>query len=127
MMKMRKRSAKQLGNGITELLETPDDNYMLKLSSWITRHLMVFHATPSETNSSVSAHTISDLMTKLDCPLLQNFPTDRSNELKQLQTLFMTSRSGDITNPPCQSKPRRFIGPLSVVALSPALIGDLLR
>jgi len=35
-------------DGVTELAETPDENYVPKLSSWITRHIAIFQSEPSE-------------------------------------------------------------------------------
>ena len=67
MMTMKSRDAER-ADGKTKLVETPDENYMLKLSSWITRHLTNFNATPSEEYANVSAHVITELMEKLDCP-----------------------------------------------------------
>jgi len=92
MMTMKNRGVERADEK-TQLVETPDEDYMLRLSSWITRHLAIFNTTPSEEYANVSAHVITDLMQKLDCPLLHMFPSDGSDHLKQLQTLFMTSQT----------------------------------
>jgi hypothetical protein len=89
MMTMKDRSTKHANNRTTELVATPDDNYILKLSSWITRHLAIFNMTPTEEYCNVSAHVVSGLMEKLDCPLLHVFPSGRSPQLTQLGKLFM--------------------------------------
>lgn len=95
---MKNRDEKRFNNGQTELLENPDGNYMLKLSSWITHHLALFNKTPTEQNANISAYVISNLMNNLGCPPLHMFPSGRSNELKQLETLFMSGTDGDKTN-----------------------------
>jgi len=97
MMTMN-RDEKRLANGQTELLGNLDENYMLKLSSWITRHLSLFNTKPNEQYANVSAHVISNLMNNLGCPPRHMFPSGRSNELKRLETLFMSGTDGDKTN-----------------------------
>jgi len=97
MLAMKLRSEKNVGDGVTELVETTDEIYMLKLSSWITRHLGLFKMAPSEQYANVSAHVINDLMKKLDCPVMHLFPTDGTEELKRIDALFRTSSiSADI-------------------------------
>ena len=90
MMMMKTRGVERCNNGDTKLTETPDSTYMLKLSSWITRHLAMFDTTPTEQNAHTSAHVIAGLMEKLSCPPCQIFPHGRSDELKQLEQIFMT-------------------------------------
>src|SRR6266849_3068192 len=70
MLAMKLRSEKDLGDGVTELVETIDEIYMLKVSCWITRHIGLFRTTPSEQYANMSAHVITDLMKKLDCPVM---------------------------------------------------------
>ena len=96
MLRMKKRSVKRSDNGDTEIVESPDGNYLLKLSSWITHHQTIFNTTPTEEHFNVSAHVITDLMTKLDCPLLHMFPLGRSGGLKQLERSFMTSANANM-------------------------------
>jgi hypothetical protein len=93
MLAMKLRSQKNVGDGVTELVETTDEIYMLKLSSWITRHIGLFKTTPSEQYANMSAHVITDLMKKLDCPVMHLFPTDRTEDLKRIDALFRTSAS----------------------------------
>jgi hypothetical protein len=93
MLAMKLRSEKNMGDGVTELVETTDETYILKLSSWITRHLAFFRTTPSEQYANMSAHVIMDLMKKLDCPVMHLFPTDRTEDLKRIDSLFRTSVS----------------------------------
>jgi len=92
MMTMKRVRETKLGNGETELIETPDSVYMLKLSSWITRHLAIFKTQPSEQVANMSAHVITDFMQKLDCPLLHLFPSGRSKQLELLDELFRTAK-----------------------------------
>ncbi len=89
---------KRLANGQTELLKNLNENYMLKLSSWITRHLSLLNTKPTEQYANVSAHVISDLMNNLGCTLCHMFPYGRSNELKRLERLFMSSTDSEKTN-----------------------------
>jgi hypothetical protein len=91
MLTMKLRSEKDVGEGVTELVETTDDIYMLKLSSWITRHLGLLNTAPSEQYANASAHVITDLMRKLDCPVMHMFPTDRTEDLKRIDALFRTT------------------------------------
>jgi hypothetical protein len=95
MLTMKIRDVRSLDNGVTELTETPAAVYIPKLSSWITHHQAIFGTTPTEEYFNVSAHVIADLMKKLDCPVLQIFPTGGSAELKQLERLFMTGANGN--------------------------------
>lgn len=90
MLAMKLRSEKDKGDGVTELVETTDEVYILKLSSWITRHIGLFNSTPSEVYANISAHVITDLMRKLDCPVMHLFPTDRTEDLKRIDALFRT-------------------------------------
>jgi hypothetical protein len=87
---MSRRSSIATESGRTELIEAPDGNHMLKLSSWITRHLSKFGETPTVQNAAVSAHIISGLMEKLRVELIHvMFPAEKSAELERLRTLFM--------------------------------------
>lgn len=90
MLAMKLRREEDLGDGVTELVETADDLYMLKLSSWITRHIGLFRVEPSEQYSNMSAHVVTNLMKKLDCPVVHLFPMDRTEDLKRINTLFRT-------------------------------------
>ncbi|TWU51685.1 hypothetical protein [Rubripirellula reticaptiva] len=89
-LSMIERDIRTSPGGQVQSKSSPSDNYMIKLSTWITRHLAIFDTTPSETLSNGSAHAITELMEKLGCPKLQMFPTDRSFQIQQLATLFMT-------------------------------------
>jgi len=91
MLAMKLDSEKNVGDDVTELIETTDELYMLKLSSWITRHIGLFRTEPSEQYTNMSAHVITDLMKKLDCQVMHLFPTDRTENLKQIDALFRTS------------------------------------
>lgn len=92
MLTMTRVKETNLGNGETELIETPDSVYMLKLSSWITRHLAIFKTQPTEQYANMSAHVIMEFMKKLDCPLLHLFPSGRSKQLERLEELFRTTK-----------------------------------
>lgn len=81
-----------LSNEETELTETLDTVYILKLSSWITRHLATIKTQPSEQNANLSACVITHLMKKLNCPLLHLFPFGRSKQLERLDELFSLSK-----------------------------------
>ena len=91
MFTMRRVSEKPAGDDETELLETTDELYMLKLSSCITRHIGLFRTEPSEQYSNLSAHVVADLMKKLDCPEIHLFPEERTEDLKRIDSLFRTS------------------------------------
>lgn len=91
MMTMKRRKTTAPDSGETEIVETPDDNYLLKLSSWITRHLAIFNAAPSETLANTSAHAITELTRKLGCFEMHMFPSNRTEELKLLDAMFRTS------------------------------------
>ncbi len=84
------------GNGETELTEMPDSVYVLKLSSWITRHMAIFKTQPSEQYANVSAHVITEFMKKLDCQLLHLFPSGRSKQLERLNELFRTAKEESV-------------------------------
>lgn len=92
MLTMTQVNEANLGNGETELTETPDNVYLLKLSSWITRHLAIFKTQPSEQYANMSAYVITEFMKKLDCPVLHMFPSGRSKQLEQLYELFRTTK-----------------------------------
>ena len=92
MLSMRRLSRTHLDNGGIELTESPDSVHLLKLSSWITRHLALFNLQPSEGYANVSAHIIMDLMNKLDCPLVPVFPHDRSGQVDRLSELFLAPK-----------------------------------
>ena len=91
MITMKSRTVKDCGSGETEVVENPDGNFMPKLSSWISRHLATFKMDPTEEYANVSAHVITELMKKLGCPLCQFFPSGRSDDVKRLETLFITT------------------------------------
>jgi hypothetical protein len=88
MLAMKLRSENDVGEDVTELIEATDELYLLKLSSWITRHLGLFRTEPSERYSNMSAHVITDLMKKLDCPVMHLFPTNRTEDLRRIDSLF---------------------------------------
>lgn len=92
MLNMSRIKETALGNGEFELTESPDSVYILKLSSWITRHLAVIKTPPSERDANVSAHVITEFMKKLECPLLHLFPKERSTQITRLDEVFRTSR-----------------------------------
>jgi hypothetical protein len=91
MLTMKLQREENVGSGVTEIVECTDDSYILKLSSWITRHIGLFQTEPSEQYSNISAHVITGLMKKLDCRLIHLFPTDRTEDLKRIDSLFWTS------------------------------------
>jgi len=93
MMTMKTKCVERCSNDETKLIETLDNNYMLKLSSWITRHLAILKTQPTEQNANISANVITGLMEKLGCPPCHMFPLGRSDELKNLEKLFMTKQS----------------------------------
>lgn len=79
------------GDGQTELVERPDGPYLLKLSSWINRHLAIFDVEPSEQHANLSAHVIARLMEKLACPPLHSFPMERSVQMRELADVFLSA------------------------------------
>lgn len=91
MLAMKIRREQNVSDGVTEIIETTDELYMLKLSSWITRHIGLFRTEPTEEYCNVSARVITDLMKKLDCQVMHLFPTDRTEDLKRIDSLFRTS------------------------------------
>lgn len=98
MLTMKTRDIKRHKNRTTEIVESPEENYMLKLSSWITRHLMTFNITPTEEHSNVSAHVISELMEKLGCPAVHIYPSKKTDNLKNLESLFFAPKTAAATN-----------------------------
>ncbi len=88
MITMRCRSTRETGDGETELIATPDGVYVLKLSSWITRHIAAFNTAPSVELANTSAHVITGLMKKLGCPHFFIFPTGQTENLKRLDAAF---------------------------------------
>ena len=97
MMSMTEIRETKLGNGETELIETPDTVHVLKLSSWIMRHLAIFNAPPSEQLANTSVHVITEFMKKLDCPPLHLFPSGQSKQLVWLDELFLTGKEEVVT------------------------------
>lgn len=88
MLTMKTLSTETIG-AKTTLVQTIEDNYMLKLSSWITRHLSMFEGiTPTAENSNVSANVISHLMTRLECTVIHLFPNGKTSQLSELDSLF---------------------------------------
>ena len=75
----------------TTLVESLDSTHGLKLSSWITRHLTKFNVTPTSEYANVSAHVISELMEKLNCPQIHLFPSGATEEIKTIAGLFFNS------------------------------------
>src|SRR5205814_1564634 len=102
MMQMKTLKVTEFDNGDTELIETPDELYILKLSSWVTRHLALFRVEPTDTLANKSAWYIIEFMKKLDCPVMHLFPTNRTEELKGLDKMFRTSakETDQSTTPP---------------------------
>jgi hypothetical protein len=90
MLAMKETGLSVLGESEVELTETLASVYVLKLSSWITRHLSLLNTEPSEELSNVSAQVIVDLMKKLGCPTLHLFPRERTEQMKRLVSLFMS-------------------------------------
>ena len=90
MWATRIRSETKLGDGVTELIETNDDPYVPKLSTWITRHAGLLQTEPSEQCSNVSACVITDLMSKLGYPIVHLFPTGATEDLKHIDAIFRT-------------------------------------
>ncbi len=78
-------------DGQTDLTEKPDNCYVLKLSSWINRHLAIFGVQPSEVYATGSVHVITGLMEKLACPVLRSFPGVRSAQVQALARMFLTA------------------------------------
>lgn len=93
MILMKRQESTELGNGETEVVESPDDIYLIKLSSWVTRHIAMFGVTPSERLANMSGYTITELMKKLDCPVVHLFPTGRTKELARMDEQFRTAKS----------------------------------
>lgn len=85
--------SKTVDGSKTTIKQHLDDTYLTKLSNWITRHLAIFGITPTEEHSNVSAHTISNLMKKLECTHCHMFPTDRTPQISQVDQVFRTSMS----------------------------------
>jgi hypothetical protein len=98
MMTMKREREMNLGNGETVLIERPDSLYMLKLSSWITRHLALLKAQPTEELAHTSAAAIMEFVKKLDCPLLHLFPSGGSQQLQRLDQLFRTAKETNGTD-----------------------------
>lgn len=83
--------SKTVDGSKTTISQRLDENYLTKLSNWITRHLAIFGITPTEEHSNVSAHTITNLMEKLECTRCHMFPTGRTPQISQLDQVFRTS------------------------------------
>jgi hypothetical protein len=90
MLVMKPRSQQNVGDGVIEITTTIDEIHILKLSSWITRHIGLLQEDPNEEYSNISAHVIADLMEKLGCQVVHLFPTNGTDELKRLDFLFRT-------------------------------------
>jgi hypothetical protein len=103
MMEMKALKVTEFENGETELIEGTEDLYLLKLSSWVTRHIAIFQAEPNDTLANMSANYIVGLMKKLDCPIFHMFPMDRTEELKRLDRVFWRgSRVAKDPTPPTE-------------------------
>jgi len=94
MMTMVTHERRSTDDGKTILTEHLDSTYGLKLSSWITRHLAKFNVTPTSEYANVSAHVISELMGKLECPQMQLFPSNATKEIISISNMFF---NGDET------------------------------
>ena len=88
MWAMTLQSEKDLGDGVTELIEANQDPYVPKLSSRVMRLAGLFQTEPSEQSSNMWAHVIADLMEKLDYPVVHLFPTGATEDLKRLDAIF---------------------------------------
>jgi hypothetical protein len=104
MMTMRVHTVTEFENGETELTETPDETYFLKLSSWVTRHLALFQTEPSDKLANMSAFYITEFMKKLGCPVVHVFPSERTEDLKLLDAIFRTSEQKGTASPPSEDK-----------------------
>lgn len=118
MLTMTQVSSTRREAGETELVERPDNLHLLKLSSWINRHLAIFGMQPTEERAHVSAHVITDFMEKLGCPPARLFPANRSPQMQALAELFLTPddehstpSGGASAGPAGPESPPRYIHP----------------
>lgn len=79
---------KRDGDGTT-LCEATDALYLPKSSSWITRHLAMFHKRPDEAFAKMSFNVVAFLMEKLAFPRFHMFPwNSKIADIRQLADLF---------------------------------------
>jgi hypothetical protein len=93
MIEMKTISEEPPSDGGFEIKQQCVNNFMLKLSSWITRHLALFGTDPTEGRVWVSASTIGDLMEKTGCKKLFLYPSNREGQLKSLFDEFCAKKS----------------------------------
>jgi hypothetical protein len=73
----------------TNIRSTIHDNFLFRLSAWITRYLGLCKIAPTEPYTNAAAHEIIRLMEQIGIPQKLMYPTGRTDELAKLDSRFL--------------------------------------
>jgi Holliday junction resolvase len=83
LINMKVESEKK-DQGETIVIEKSNNNYVVKLSNWVIRHLGVFRVEPSFKNADISRRLIIELMKKINIPISHGIPAIASSTTNHL-------------------------------------------